>query len=55
MKTIKSIVSFLQYIGRRASQSELELYIEANKPSTTADVERLTREFQQRQLFRTFA
>jgi hypothetical protein len=55
MKFIKSIVSFFQYISKRASQSELELYIEAKKPSTNADVERLVREFHSKQLFRNFA
>ena len=54
MEFIKSIVSFFQYISKRASQSELELYIETRKPSTNADVERLVREFQNKQLFRNF-
>ena len=55
MEFIKSIVSFFQYISKRASQSELELYIERHKPSTPADVERLSREFHNKQLFRNFA
>lgn len=55
MEFIKSIVSFFQYISKRANQSELELYIERSKPSTTADVERLMREYQNKQLFRNFA
>jgi hypothetical protein len=55
MNVIKSIISFFQYIISRASQSELELYIESRKPSTISDVERLTREYNQRKLFRKFA
>ena len=49
-----SIIKAFKFIRQRMKQSELELYIEAKKPSTAADVERLTREFQQRQLFRNF-
>jgi hypothetical protein len=55
MEFIKSIVSFFQYISKRASQSELELYIEAKKPSSAADIDRLVREFQSKQMFRNFA
>lgn len=55
MKFIKDIVSFFQYIGKRASESELELYIEANQPKTTADVERLIRQYNSRQLFRNIS
>jgi hypothetical protein len=54
MEFIKSIVSFFQYINKRASQSELELYIEKHKPSTGADVERLMREFHNKQMFRNY-
>lgn len=50
-----SIIKFFKFLGQRLKQSELELYIESKKPSTTADVERLTREFQQKQMFRNFA
>jgi len=55
MEFIKSIVSFFQYISKRASQSELELYIERSKPSSAADVDRLVREFHNKQMFRNFA
>jgi hypothetical protein len=55
MKLIKSVFSFFKFLGQRMSQSELELYIESKKPSTNTDVERLTREFHQKKIFRNFA
>jgi ferritin-like metal-binding protein YciE len=52
---MKQLISIIKFIKQRAQQSELELYIESRKPSTNADVERLTREFQMKQMFRNFA
>ena len=55
MQIVKSIINFFKFISKRMQQSELELYIESKKPSSVSDVERLTREFHRRQMFRNFA
>ena len=53
MEFIKSIISFFSYISNRMRKSDLELYIETHRPKSEADIDRLIRQYNQKQLFRT--
>jgi|FreactTroBogLake_1042271.scaffolds.fasta_scaffold00949_7 hypothetical protein len=54
MQFIKSIVTFITSLGNNMRKSDMEIYINSKKPSTHAEVERLLREYTEKQVLRGF-